>query len=120
NTDAGAVAGVTASPEVPDVTPAPPSAGLTSALADVGEIAPSLESYFRGNSYAKSVDEAIAALPKAGLRLAEGNSIGADKVRDSDTEFVLCIENPSGAWATYDTAPMKTGESGESGGCPDL
>ena len=118
NTGAGAVV---STPTTPDKTPvASPSAGLTSALADVGELAPALEGYFASNSYAKTVGEAVAALPKAGVRLAKGNSIGAYKFRDSDTEFVLCVENTSGAWATYDTAPMSIGKSGESGGCPAL
>jgi hypothetical protein len=116
NTDAGAIS---AGPTTPVSTPvASPSAGLTSALADVGELAPSLESYFAAHTYPRSVAEVEAALPKANLRLAQGNSIGGYSYDDKTVEFVLCVENTSGAWATYDTKPMTTGSSGESGGCP--
>ncbi len=95
-----------------------PSAALKSVLSDVNKLAPALESYFRGDPYPTKVSEVEAALPKAKLTLSEGNTIGGYRYDASDVEFVLCVENTSGAYATYDTAPMTTGQSGESGGCP--
>ena len=95
-----------------------PSAALKSVLNDVNTIAPALEGYFRGAEYPRTLDEVLAALPKSGLQLSKGNSIGGYRYDASDVEFVLCVENTSGAFATYDTAPMATGQSGESGGCP--
>jgi hypothetical protein len=121
NTGAGTISAgpISAGPAVQDPTPAAsPSAGLTSALADVGELAPSLESYFRAHSYPRELADVVAALPEAGLRLARGNSIGGYSYDDKAVEFVLCVQNTSGAWASYDTAPMTTAQSGESGGCP--
>ncbi len=106
--------------DVPTRTPdVKPGAALTSVLADVNELAPALESYFRGQPYPTKVEEVVAALPKARLKVSQGNSIGGYRYDASDVEFVLCVENTSGAYATYDTAPMTTGRSGESGGCPD-
>lgn len=95
-----------------------PSAALKSVLNDANRIAPALEGYFRGEEYPRSLDEVAAALPKSGLELSKGNSIGGYRYDAADVEFVLCIENTSGAFATYDTAPMATGQSGETGGCP--
>jgi hypothetical protein len=94
------------------------SAALTSVLNDANRIAPALEGYFRGQEYPRTLDEVVAALPKSGLELSKGNSIGGYRYDASDVEFVLCVENTSGAYATYDTAPMSTGQSGETGGCP--
>lgn len=102
----------------PPVADGKPSAALKSVLADVNKLAPALESYFRGDRYPTAVDEVVAALAKAKLTLSKGNSIGGYRYDASDVEFVLCVENTSGAYATYDTAPMTTGQSGESGGCP--
>lgn len=91
---------------------------LALVLADVDELAPALESYFRTREYPTDVAGVVAALPKTGLKLSPGNSIGGYRFKADETEFVLCVENRSGAWATYDTAPMTTGQNGETGGCP--
>lgn len=93
-------------------------AALESVLADVNDLAPALESYFRGRDYPTKLDEVVAALPRTGRKLSSGNSIGGYRYKADEVEFVLCVENTSGAWATYDTAPMTTAQSGESGGCP--
>ncbi len=121
--DASSPAQVIATPTpVPTPTGKPKggkvSAALTSVLNDVNRLAPALEGYFRGQEYPRSLDEVAAAMPKTGLELSKGNSIGGYRYDASDVEFVLCVENTSGAYATYDTAPMATGQSGESGGCP--
>lgn len=109
---------VTAQPEV-SVTASPGAAkALDSVLADVNDLAPALESYFRSRDYPTKLDDVVAALPKTGLKLSSGNSIGGYRYKADEVEFVLCVENSSGAWATYDTAPMTTGQSGETGGCP--
>ena len=117
-------------PEVtsrPEVTPQPEASvtaspgaakALDSVLADVNDLAPALESYFRSRDYPTKLDEVVAALPKTGLKLSPGNSIGGYRYKADEVEFELCVENTSGAWATYDTAPMTTGQSGKTGGCP--
>ncbi len=97
-----------------------PGAALTSVLKDVNTLAPALESYFRGDPYPTTVAEVVAALPKAQLKLSKGNTLGGYRYDPDEVEFVLCVENTSGAFATYDTAPMATGKQGETGGCPAL
>jgi hypothetical protein len=109
---------------VPSTTSSPSPSGsasadaLESVLADVDELAPALESYFRTRDYPTDVAGAVAALPKTGRKLSPGNTIGGYRFKADETEFVLCVESASGAWATYDTAPMTTGQSGKTGGCP--
>lgn len=111
----------------PEVTPQPAvsvaaspadSAALDAALADVNDLAPALESYFRGRDYPTKLADVVATLPRTGLKLSPGNTIGGYRYKADEVEFVLCVENTSGAWASYDTAPMTTAQSGESGGCP--
>lgn len=94
------------------------SDSLASVLANVNLLAPALESYFRTREYPRDVGGAVAALPRTGLKLSPGNSIGGYRYKAEETEVVLCVENASGAWAICDTAPMTTGRSGETGGCP--
>jgi hypothetical protein len=98
---------------------ATPSPGLASALADVRTIAPRLESYYRGGAYPRDLAGVLASLPKAEVKPSPGNRLGAYRYDPAAVEFVLCVENASGAYATYDTAPMALGEQGETGGCPD-
>lgn len=93
---------------------------LESALDDVRVIAPALEGLYRNREYPRALDKVIASLPETGIELAKGNTLGAYKYDEQAVEFTLCVENKSGAYATYDTAPMATGEKGESGGCPQL
>ena len=97
-----------------------PSAALTSALDDVRKVAPRLEGYYRSGSYPRKLEDVAISMPEAGLTLAAGNSLGAYRYDTEAAEFVLCVENTSGAFATYDTAPMALGEQGETGGCPAL
>lgn len=97
-----------------------PDAGseLPGVIADVERLAPALESAVRGTAYPETVGEAEAALEDAGLALSPGNVVGGYAYDAADVEFALCIESASGSWALYDTAPMSTRSSGESGGCP--
>lgn len=104
-------------------TKAPPSApvdpaDLESVKADVETVAVSLESFYRGTPYPETAAEVIDTLAEAGLSLSPGNSIGGYVYDPATVEFTLCIERDSGAWATYDTAPMTLRENGVSGGCP--
>ncbi len=93
------------------------SAELVSVQADVGRLAPELESFVRGGAYPTDLAGALAALAKAGLAPSAGNTV-AGYVYDLQTvEFTLCVESASGAFATYDTRPMSLRQQGESGGC---
>lgn len=112
---------------LPSVTTAPSpttkgfkdaDAALDSVTADVRTAAPRLEGYFRGRQYPRDLADVEQALPKAGVTLVKGNRLGSYTYNADAVEFVLCVEHPSGAWATYDTAPMATGEKGTTGGCP--
>lgn len=94
------------------------SAGLTSALADVERIAVGLEQYYVQNGYPDDLAGAVASMEPAGLAVTDGNTVAGYRYDDAAREFKLCVENASGAWATYDTAPMSVREAEESGGCP--
>ena len=100
--------------------PADPAsaADLESVKADVETVAVSLEGYYRGDPYPATSAEVIDTLDGAGLELSPGNSIGGYVYDPDAVEFTLCIESESGAWATYDTAPMTLRENGATGGCP--
>lgn len=100
--------------------PSNPSADLRSAQADVESLAVQLESYYRGGDYPQDLDELLGTLADAGVA-PTGENVVAGYVYDPDTvEFTLCVETPSGAWATYDTEPMSLRQGAETGGCPDL
>ncbi len=100
--------------------PSTPSDDLASAQADVESLAVQLESYYRGGDYPRSLDELLGTLADAGVAPTGDNEVAA-YAYDADTvEFTLCVEAPSGAWATYDTEPMTLRQGAESGGCPDL
>lgn len=102
------------------VAPASPSASkaLRQVRADVAEITPQLESFYRDREYPEDLAQVRQTLSQSGVTLRPGDSVGAYTYDGDAVEFVLCVENTSGAWATYDTAPMTVGESGETGGCP--
>ncbi|WP_300403876.1 hypothetical protein [uncultured Nocardioides sp.] len=122
--DAGASssAPLTTQPPAEEVVtpPSTPSDDLASAQADVESLAVQLESYYRGGDYPRSLDELLGTLADAGVAPTEDNEVAA-YAYDADTvEFTLCVEAPSGAWATYDTEPMTLRQGAESGGCPDL
>jgi len=91
---------------------------VESTLADAEKFAVELEQVFFGTGYPKDLAGAVAAAKKTGLELADGNSIASYVFDPDNAEFRLCVENTSGAWATYDTRPMAMRESGPSGGCP--
>lgn len=100
--------------------PSNPSADLRSAQADVESLAVQLESYYRGGDYPQDLDELLGTLADAGVA-PTGENVVAGYVYDPDTvEFTLCVETPSGAWATYDTEPMSLRQGAETGGCADL
>lgn len=107
-------------PDSPDAAAGGPSPELTSALADVQKVAPRLESLYRNKEYPRDLDDVVASMDDAQLELSDGNSLGAYRYDEKSVEFVLCVENSSGAFATYDTAPMATGEKGEEGSCPQM
>jgi hypothetical protein len=87
--------------------------------ADAQRMAPALESHLRGGEYATTLDEAIAALDAAGLEPTPPNVVGGYRYHAEAVEFVLCIESPEGAHASYDTRPMSLLSTGASGGCPE-
>jgi hypothetical protein len=113
----------------PDSSPAPAASGssdsgsessaeLASVVDDANRVTPPLEAHFFEAGPAATPEEAVAALAEIRLELSPGNRVG-DYVYDrADEDFRLCIEGPSGAFATYDTSPMSLFETGESGGCP--
>ncbi len=92
--------------------------GLDSATADVQRVAPRLEQYYFVKGYPSDLEGAKESMKESRQTLAKGNKLGGYSFDQEDREFILCVQNKSGAWATYDTAPMATGANGESGGCP--
>lgn len=111
----------TAPTKKPTTTPtkAPPSIdALASVRADVESIAPQLESYYRNREYPVDLAQVRQTLVETGVTLSRGNTIGGYVYDGDAVEFTLCIQNTSGAWATYDTAPMTLRDSGATGGCP--
>lgn len=110
------------SPRSPTKAPVaePPDAAeaVESTLADAEEFAVELEQVFFDSGYPKDLAGAIAAADKTDLQLEPGNTIASYVFEPDTSEFRLCVENVSGAYATYDTRPMSMRESGPSGGCP--
>lgn len=92
---------------------------LAGALQEVGRLAPALESALRGTDYPDDLAGALAAVDEAGLDVADGYAVAGYAYDAAAVEFELCVAHTaSGAWATYDTAPMSLREQGEDGGCP--
>lgn len=91
---------------------------LTAALADVERIAVGLEQYYVQEGYPRDLAGALATMEDADLAASPGNTVAGYRYDADAREFRLCVENASGAWATYDTAPMSVREAEESGGCP--
>lgn len=85
---------------------------------DVEAFAVRLEQIFAGSSYPKDLAGVLAAARTSGVHLSTDDSIAGYKYDPSDTEFQLCVQNKSGAYAIYDTHPMSVQSSGDSGGCP--
>ena len=94
------------------------SAELDSVTDDALRVTPPLEGYFFSAGPADTLEEAVAALAENGLELSPGNTVGSYVYDRADEDFKLCIEGPTGAFATYDTSPMSLFETGEAGGCP--
>ncbi len=111
----------TPAPEATDdaitATDAEPSSELASVIDDALRVTPPLELYFFSAGPAETLEEAVAALADNDLVLSPGNVVGGYVYDDADEDFKLCIESPTGAFATYDTSPMSLFETGESGGC---
>lgn len=108
-----------ASPSSP--APENPSAekARASVVDDVQEFAPALEQVFFSQGYPTDLAGALrTAQELTNLQLERGNTIASYRFDDADQEFQLCVENTGGAYAVYDTAPMSTITSGDSGGCP--
>lgn len=100
--------------------PSDPSADLASAQADVESLAVQLESYYRGGEYPADLDALLATLADAGVSPTGENTVAGYAYDPATVEFTLCVETPSGAWATYDTEPMSLRQGAETGGCPSL
>lgn len=96
----------------------PGGSGGSDVTTEVSSIAPALESAVRGTPYPQSVDEAVDSLAEAGIDLAPGTEVGGYTYDPDAVEFVLCLQDADGAWASYDTAPMGVRDSGTEGGCP--
>ena len=109
--------------EPPKETPAAPEVAskkqVASVSADVQEYAVAMEQYFFDNGYPKDLAGARATAEKlTNLSLSPGNTIATYRFDPGAQEFQLCVENPSGASATYDTQPMSTVQTTNTGGCP--
>lgn len=92
--------------------------GAGAVVTEVSAVAPALESYYRGKTYPQSTDEVVASLGPAGVTLPPGTEVGGYTYDPDTVEFVLCLQDKDGAWASYDTAPMGVQDSGSQGGCP--
>ncbi|MCW2816366.1 MAG: hypothetical protein JWN84_3821 [Nocardioides sp.] len=86
--------------------------------AEVSTVAPTLESAYRDAPYPRTVGEVVESLTGAGVTLAPGHEVGGYAYDPDAVEFVLCLQDADGAWASYDTAPMGVRDAGATGGCP--
>jgi hypothetical protein len=120
--DKAATPADTSGPTLVTHTTATPSASAAEterlAIADVTRVAPALESYFRTHGYPTDLEKVFQAMGPAGLFMDQTDALASYQYRASDKEFVLCVQNDSDAWASYDTAPMQVVKHGQSGGCP--
>jgi len=106
------------SSKAPDKQSTSTSAAEKSVRKDVEAYAVQLEQVFSTSSYPKNTAAAVGIAKRLDLKLSPGNTI-ASYVYDPDaSEFKLCVQNTSGAWAVYDTRPMTVLKSGGAGGCP--
>jgi hypothetical protein len=104
--------------ETGDETSDETSAELASVTDDAVRVTPPLEAHFFDAGPATSIPQVVETLADLGLTLSPGNQVGGYVYDLDDEDFRLCIEGPTGAYATYDTSPMSVFETGESGGCP--
>ena len=70
--------------------------------------------------YPADLDALLATLADAGVAPTGENTVAGYAYDPETVEFTLCVETPSGAWATYDTEPMSLRQGAETGGCPEL
>lgn len=110
-------------PEPPKESPSAPrtasKAQVASVTEDVQEYAVAMEQFFFDNGYPRDLAGARATAKKlTNLSLSPGNTIATYRFDEGAQEFQLCVENPSGASATYDTQPMSTVQTTNTGGCP--
>jgi hypothetical protein len=97
-----------------------PAATLALATADVSRVAPALDTYFRTNGYPATLEEVAGTMPKANLTMDPADALAGYNLDAAAKKFRLCVENDSGAWATYDTSSNSVGDHGLTGGCPKL
>ncbi len=103
----------------PTVAPEGAASAQDAMIAEVSTVAPTLESAYRDAPYPQTVDEVVESLTGAGVTLAPGHEVGGYAYDPDAVEFVLCLQDADGAWASYDTAPMGVRDAGDSGGCPN-
>lgn len=95
------------------------AASVRSTADDVAAYAVAMEQVFFGSGYPDDLAGALVTAEKlTNLSLSPGNVIASYRFDPETREFQLCVENPSGASATYDTEPMSTVATTDSGGCP--
>lgn len=88
------------------------------AIDAVSSIAPQLESAVRSETYPMTLEEAVARIDDLGLTPAAPLQVAGYRYDADQVEFTLCVEDAdSGAYATYNTAPMSVRQAGDSGGC---
>ena len=88
------------------------------AVDAVSDIAPRLESAVRSETYPMSLQEAVARIDELGLTPTAPLQVAGYRYDADLVEFTLCVEDAdSGAYATYNTAPMSVRQAGDSGGC---
>ncbi|GAA4129588.1 hypothetical protein GCM10022215_42310 [Nocardioides fonticola] len=94
------------------------SASSQPAIDAVSSIAPQLESAVRSETYPMTLEEAVARIDELGLTPAAPLQVAGYRYDADQVEFTLCVEDAdSGAYATYNTAPMSVRQAGDSGGC---
>lgn len=99
-------------------SPAPAAATLALATADVSRVAPALDTYFHTNGYPATLEEVARTMPKANLTMDPADALAGYHLDAAAKQFRLCVENDSGAWATYNTASTNVDDHGLTGGCP--
>jgi len=95
-----------------------PAATMAMAMADLNQVAPKLEAYFKVHGYPTNIADLPKAMVAAGLYMNPSDALATYKYDAASKEFKLCVQNDSGAWASYDTSSMTIGAHGLSGGCP--
>ena len=94
-----------------------PSMAVSAAVGDVRRAAPALAAWFSAHGYPTSLQQAAAAVPRTGIVLDPSDALAGYRLEPGGRQFLLCVQNLTDAWASYDTA---TGHLVHriSGGCP--